>query len=153
PGIVGPVDLGETPDGKAFIAMQYIKGENLRSKIERLGMDFDEVAKIVRQAGQALSAAHDEGIIHCDLKPENIMLQDLGQGEFQTKLVDFGIAKVQNSQVASMSTGTSVAGTPYYMSPEQIQGRPGPETDVFALGVIAYEMLTGRRPFNPATAY
>ena len=153
PGVVNVTDSGVTPDGKSFLVMQLIRGENLRAMIRHEGMDFGLVAAIVRQAGQALTAAHNEGIIHCDLKPENIMLQDLGEGEYQVKIVDFGVAKVKNSQVADLSPGTSVAGSAYYMAPEQYEGRPSQESDIFALGVIAYEMMTGRRPFNPPTQY
>jgi class 3 adenylate cyclase len=116
-------------------------------------MDLGLAAEIIKQAGQALTAAHNEGIIHCDLKPENIMLQDLGEGEYQVKIVDFGVAKVKNSQVADQSPGTSVAGSAFYMAPEQYEGRPCQESDIFALGVIVYEMVTGRRPFNPPTQY
>jgi serine/threonine protein kinase len=147
PCIVGVIDSGETPDHKPFLAMQYVKGESLRPLIKQEGMDFDTVAPIIRQIGLALTAAHEQKIYHCDLKPENIMLQDLGEGELQVKVVDFGIAKIKDSQVAS-SSGTAVAGTPPYMAPEQIAGKPSASSDIFAMGVIAYEMLTGRRPFN-----
>src|SRR5215510_14098788 len=82
PGVVNVTDSGVTPDGKSFLVMQLIRGENLRAMIKHDGMDFDLVAAIVRQAGQALTAAHNQGIIHCDLKPENMMLQDLGEGEY-----------------------------------------------------------------------
>jgi serine/threonine protein kinase len=153
PGVVNVTDSGVTPDGKSFLVMQLIKGENLRAMIRHNGMDFELVAAIVRQAGQALTAAHEQGIIHCDLKPENIMLQDLGEGQYQVKIVDFGVAKVKNSQVVDAPLGTSVAGSAFYMAPEQYEGRPCPASDVFALGVIAYEMLTGRRPFNPPSQY
>jgi serine/threonine protein kinase len=145
-------DSGITPDGKSFLVMQLIKGESLRSMIKYEGMDLELAATIARQLGQALTAAHAEGVIHCDLKPENIMLQDLGEGEYQVKIVDFGVAKVQNSQVAA-TPGTAVAGTVFYMAPEQYEGKPCQASDVFALGVITYEMLTGRRPFNPTSPY
>lgn len=153
PGVVGVLDAGDTPDGKPFLVMQYVKGRTLRSMIRYEGMDFEQVATITRQAARALSAAHDQGVLHCDLKPENIMLQDLGEGEEQVKIVDFGIAKIRDSQVSSGSGDTRVAGTVPYMAPEQIQGKPSTATDIFALGVIAYEMLTGRRPFNPPNQY
>ena len=153
PGIVGVLDSGATPDGKPFLAMQFIKGKDLRSMISNEGLDFQFVAQVIRQMGQALSAAHEEGVLHCDLKPENIMLQDLGEGDYQVKIVDFGIAKVQDSKVSASQGGTKVAGTLPYMAPEQIQGRPSAASDIFALGVIAYEMLTGRLPFNPPSMY
>lgn len=153
PGIVGILDAGETPDGKPFLVMQFIRGVDLRSLIRVEGMAFAEVASIIQQAGLALTAAHDNGVIHCDLKPENIMLQDLGEGRLQVKLVDFGIAKIKDSQVKAGSDHTRVAGTTRYMAPEQIEGKPSAASDVFALGVIAYELVTGRCPFNPISQY
>lgn len=153
PGIVAVTDSGETPDKNLFLVMQYIKGGNLRSLIRSEGMDLKLTAQIVKQVGQALSAAHEHGILHCDLKPENIMLQDLGKGEYQVKLVDFGVAKIKKSESSAGDTGTRVAGTLPYVSAEQLQGRPSAASDIFAFGVIAYEMLTGRRPFNPFSQY
>jgi serine/threonine protein kinase/Tfp pilus assembly protein PilF len=153
PGVVGILDWGQTPDSKQFLVMQFVKGRSLRSLIKAEGMEFDEVAQIMRQTAQALSAAHDQGVLHCDLKPENIMLQDLGEGAYQVKIVDFGIAKIRDSQISSTSSETKVAGTLHYMAPEQLKGRPSTASDIFALGVIAYEMLTGRRPFNPPNQY
>jgi serine/threonine protein kinase len=149
PGVVGALDAGATPDGKPFLVMQFIKGQTLRSLMSNEGMEFDIVAQVIRQTSRALNAAHDEGIIHCDMKPENLMLQDLNEDEPQVKILDFGVAKVRNSQVGSGSVSTKVAGTIHYMAPEQIAGKPSALSDIFALGVIAYEMLTGRRPFNP----
>lgn len=153
PGVVEILDAGDTPDCKPFLVMQYIKGHALRSLIKYEGMNFNQVAGIIRQVGRALSAAHEQGVIHCDLKPENIMLQDLGEGEYQAKIVDFGIAKIKRSQVAAGVSDTRVPGTIFYMAPEQVQGKPSAASDIFALGVIAYEMLTGRRPFNPPNQY
>ncbi|HWX41289.1 MAG TPA: protein kinase [Blastocatellia bacterium] len=152
PGVVQVLDSGVTTDNRPFLVMQFVSGGTLRSMIKHEGMDFDLAARVLRQAGQALSAAHAQGIVHCDVKPENIMLQNLGEGEYQVKIVDFGVAKVQNSQVGSSFAATSVAGTAFYMAPEQYAGKPGTSSDIFALGVIAYEMLTGRRPFNPPSA-
>jgi serine/threonine protein kinase len=153
PGVVGVLDAGDAPDGKPFLVMQYVKGRDLRSMINNEGMSFDQAATIIRQTAHALSAAHDQGVLHCDLKPENIMLQDLGEGEYQVKIVDFGIAKIRDSQVRTGAQETKVAGTVNYMAPEQAQGNPTKASDVFALGVIAYEMLTGRRPFSPMTPF
>src|SRR5262249_20553526 len=120
---------------------------DLRSLIRPEGMDLEQVAVLIRQMGSALTAAHEQKIIHCDLKPENVMLQELSGGELQVKVVDFGIAKVKDSLVTG-NLPTNVAGTVPYMAPEQMQGKPTAASDIYALGVIAYEMVTGRRPFT-----
>jgi hypothetical protein len=133
--------------------MQYIEGKNLRSVMKPEGMNLAHVAHIIRQIGQALTSAHDRGIYHRDLKPENIMLQALGEGEDHVKLIDFGVATVKDSQVAANHATTMVAGTVGYMAPEQLIGKPSAASDIYALGVIAYEMVTGRRPFNPDSPY
>jgi len=117
-------------------------------------MSLDRSAEIIKQIGRALGAAHDRGIFHRDLKPENIMLQDFGAGEEQVKIIDFGIAKLKDSIVAPSTMTGATAGTVAYMAPEQLGGRPvSAATDIFAMGVIAYEMATGRKPFNPETGF
>ena len=100
PGIVGIIDAGELPNGKPFIVMQYVEGVTLRSVMNPEGMNLERAAELLRQIGRALTAAHNRGIFHRDLKPDNIMLQDLGHGEEQIKIIDFGIAKVKDSVVA-----------------------------------------------------
>jgi serine/threonine protein kinase len=148
PGVVGIFDAGEMPDGQLFVVMQFVEGVNLRSLLSKNGkqVDFEQTARIVDQVGRALTAAHDRGVLHCDLKPENIMLQTLQPGEEIVKLIDFGIAKIRDSKITSVEP-TKVAGTMEYMAPEQLGGSPTTASDVFSLGIIAYEMLTGRKPF------
>ena len=153
PGVVGVLHAGELPDGRPYIVMQYIEGGSLRSVMTRDGVGFARAASIFRQVGHALSNAHEHGIFHRDLKPENIMLQSLGDDEEYVKLIDFGIATVRDSKVTANHATTEVAGTVAYMAPEQLLGKPSASSDIFALGVIAYELLTGRRPFNPPTPY
>ncbi len=154
PGIVGVIDAGELPDGKPFIVMQYVAGFTLRSFMNPEGMDLNRVADLIKQIGRALSAAHDRGIFHRDLKPDNIMIQDLGEGEEQVKIIDFGVAKVKDSVIAKSTALNLSPGTVAYMAPEQLSNRPiTAATDIFALGTIAYEMITGRKPFNPETGY
>ncbi len=143
PGVVGVLDAGLTPEGHQFLAMQFIEGTTLRQAIVPGGMEHKRAADILRQIGQALSAAHEKGVWHRDLKPENVMLQNLG-GEDHVKLIDFGIAGIQNSQFSGV--GSRVAGSLSYMAPEQHAGRATAASDIYSLGVMAVEMLTGKRP-------
>jgi serine/threonine protein kinase len=154
PGIVGILDAGELADGKPFIVMQCVEGVTLRSVLRPEGMSLGHAARIIGQVADALGAAHEKGILHRDLKPENIMLHLLGGGGEQAKIIDFGIAKVRGSMVAPSTVVSATVGTIAYMSPEQLGAEPlTPASDIFALGAIAYEMLTGRRPFNPDSQY
>jgi serine/threonine protein kinase len=154
PSIVSVLDSGQSSDGNPYIIMQYVDGVSLRSQITSEGMDFGRAANIVRQIGRALTAAHDRGIFHRDLKPENIMLQKIDDGDEQVKIIDFGIAKVKDS-VISMTTGSNVAaGTAAYMSPEQLlAGSVTAATDIYSCAIIAYELVTGRRPMNPESSF
>jgi serine/threonine protein kinase len=153
PGVVGILDTGQLPDGTPFLVMQYIKGVSMRTLMKQEGLEFERASTFIRQLGQGLNAAHEIGVVHRDLKPENIMLRRVAGGE-QVKIIDFGIAKVRDSQVAPSTVFAEVAGTVAYMAPEQLTGRPvSPATDQFSLAVIAFEMLTGRRPFNPETQF
>jgi serine/threonine protein kinase len=153
PGVVGIFDADTLPDGRPYLVMEFVRGSNLRNFIkqanEGAGLQFMDVAEIVRQVGRALTAAHDEDIIHRDLKPENIMLRRNTSGDLQVKVIDFGIAKVRNSLIApSTATGLFIAGTWLYMAPEQLLGKKvDAACDIYALGVIAYELVTGRYPF------
>jgi serine/threonine protein kinase len=153
PGVVNVLGAGELPDGKPYIVMQYVNGVTLRSQIPVEGMDLERAAVILKQIGAALEHVHEQKILHRDLKPDNIMLQSL-KGEQHVKVVDFGIAKVKDSVVAPSTVDKVPIGTVLYMSPEQLRGgeRITAASDIYSMGVIAYEMVTGRRPFNPASA-
>jgi serine/threonine protein kinase len=153
PGVIGVLDAGEMLDGKPYLVMQFVEGTDLRAAMTAEGMNFQRAANILRQIGQALSMAHEKGVYHRDLKPENIMLENLDEDQEQVKLIDFGIARVVDSKVASDRETTAVAGTISYMAPEQLMGKPSATSDIYALGIIAYEMLCGRRPFNPESPY
>ncbi|HXU39527.1 MAG TPA: AAA-like domain-containing protein [Blastocatellia bacterium] len=153
PGVVGALDVGQMPDGRQYLVMQFVEGINLRSAMKVEGMDFARTSRIVQQISHALNAAHDKGVYHRDLKPENIMLQAIGGGEEYVKLIDFGIATVKDSQMATNRQTTAVVGTLAYMAPEQLMGRPMAASDVYALGIITYEMLTGRKPYYPESPY
>lgn len=153
PGVVSVLGSGKLADGNLYIGMQYVNGVTLRSQIPSEGMNFERAAAILKQVGAALDDVHEKGIFHRDLKPENIMLQTLKSGAEFVKIVDFGIAKVKDSVVAPSTVNEAPVGTVLYMSPEQLRGeKVSAVSDVYSMGVIAYEMVTGRRPFNPASA-
>ena len=150
PSVVGVFDFGELPSGSPYIVMKYVDGVTLRSCITPEGMPLQRVARLIRLLGSALAAAHKKGVLHRDLKPENIMLQTLSGGDEQPTIIDFGIAKVRNSLIAPSTAGPHTVGTYLYMSPEQFRAEPvTTASDIYSLGVIAYELITGRRPFNP----
>jgi len=110
-------------------------------------MNPKRAGELLRKIAQPLRAAHEQGVIHRDLKPENIMLQTAGDEEY-IKIIDFGIATVLETATATASILTRVVGTPAYMAPEQLQGRPSVASDIYGLGVIVFEMITGHLPFN-----
>ncbi|HKQ79186.1 MAG TPA: protein kinase [Blastocatellia bacterium] len=151
PSIVGALDSGAMPDGRLFFVMQFVEGVTLRSLARGELMDLARVAGLLRQIGGALSAAHDKGVVHRDLKPENVMVQTLSDGEDLVKLIDFGIASVKDSQFSTAAERTKVAGALPYMSPEQLRGQPEIASDVWAMGVITYELVTGHLPFDAET--
>jgi tetratricopeptide (TPR) repeat protein/tRNA A-37 threonylcarbamoyl transferase component Bud32 len=144
--VVRIFDIGET-DGMKFITMEYIAGSDLKSLIvERDKMPAEEAVDIIRQICLALEAAHGEGVVHRDLKPQNIMIEQTGR----VVVMDFGIAHSKDLPGATM-TGALV-GTPEYMSPEQAKGeKTDTRADIFAVGIIFYELLTGRVPFRAGT--
>jgi serine/threonine protein kinase len=152
PGVVKLIAAGDMPDGNPYIAMEYVAGYDLRSLIEpEKGLkEFDRVARVMRQLCDAIGAAHDAGIYHRDLKPENILIEEpAGDDETErVKVIDFGIATVKDS-LNERTKATLAAGTVRYMAPEQIKGRASAFSDIYALGIIAYELITGRTPFNP----
>ena len=146
-GVVRVVDRGELADGRPYIVMPYVDGVSLRTQILSGGMDLERAASILKQIGAALDHVHQKGIFHRDLKPENIMLR---RGTDSVVLIDFGIAKIRASLVAQSTVSEAIAGTLPYMSPEQLRGEKiTAASDVYSMGVVAYEMVTGRRPFNP----
>jgi serine/threonine protein kinase len=133
----------EEADGEQFIAMEYVEGVTLRSKIYESEISLDEAVSYVLQIGEALEEAHSKGVIHRDVKPDNIMVNPKNQ----VKVMDFGLARLKDAILQSRKSST--VGTLAYMAPEQIQGGEiDHRADIFALGVVLYEMLTRRLPFN-----
>ena len=153
PNVVGLLGAGQLDNGQRYTVMQRVTGLTLRSQIANEGMSLERAASILKQIGGGLDHVHDNGILHRDLKPENIMLQVLNDGTELVKIVDFGIAKVRESVVAPTTSHNVSVGTLAYMSPEQLRAGEEltPASDIFSLGVIAYEMITGRRPFNTSS--
>jgi eukaryotic-like serine/threonine-protein kinase len=149
PNVVSILDFGQRDNGKPFLVMQYVQGGSLRKAIPRDGLPLAQVAHIMKQTGRALSAAHDAGVLHRDLKPENVMVQTASEGEDQIKLIDFGIATI--GQLDSTTESSSTVGTYVYMAPEQFEGRSSVASDVYQMGVLAYELVTGIIPFRATT--
>ncbi len=153
PHVVQIFDHGVTPDGLPFIVMELLEGEDLATRIGRTGkLPVAEVAAIVNQAGKALGRAHARGIVHRDIKPDNIFLVDAG-GEAFVKLLDFGIAKRSADAALNMTSTGTMVGTPYFMSPEQVMSAKDADfrSDLWSLAVVAYNALTGRVPFFAET--
>src|SRR3954453_22295687 len=144
PNIVTVIDRGEQDD-RQFIVFEYVAGENLKGRIEREGpLPEDEAGRLALQIARALGFAHQQGLVHRDVKPQNVLLN----GDGQAKVTDFGIARSLDVKHGMTQTGT-VLGTSDYIAPEQAQGRPVDEhTDVYSLGVVLYELLAGEVPFS-----
>lgn len=155
PNICAVYEVGEA-DGRSFIAMQYVEGETLDSRIKRRRLELKESLTIASQIADALAEAHAHGIIHRDIKPSNVIISPRGQ----TKVMDFGLAKVIVSAIESeaetqslVTTPGAVVGTVPYMSPEQVKGAVvDARSDIFSFGLVLYEMVTGRQAFARKTA-
>ncbi len=150
--VVHVLDAGELPDKTPFLVMELLRGEDLRSLLRaQQRLPVARAIQIVREASRGVAAAHRAGVIHRDLKPENLFLVRREGEEERCKVLDFGVAKTETSELTQ--TGT-VIGTIKYMAPEQLEDSAsvGPVTDVYALGVILYECLTGDTPFGGNTA-
>lgn len=152
PNIVRILDAGTMPNGDPYIVMEHIPGQSLRKMLDAEGtVPLALAADIVESVGAALASAHAQKILHRDIKPENIMLTPTDDGGCRVRLIDFGIARVVDSVTGPHTQVVHTVGTLRYMAPEQLQGvvEQTPAVDVYALGVVTYEMLTGDRPFKP----
>ncbi len=158
PNTIKFYESGQLDDGKLFVAMEFIQGESLAHVIARGPIPPQRVEHILSQVCGSLGEAHEHGIVHRDIKPENIILTQKGsKGDF-VKVLDFGIAKrdesAEDAAHAKLTRQGMVLGTPPYMSPEQFTGMPlKPMSDIYSLAIVAYEMLTGTLPFQAATPW
>ena len=153
PNVAAVFDYGES-DGVVYLVMEYVDGEPVNRILEReTVMTPNRAVDIARQVAEALVSAHELGIVHRDLKPDNIIIAPAKNGREVAKVVDFGIAKaVEEGPNESLTRTGLVIGTPEYMSPEQLLGDPvDARSDIYSLGCILYQMLTGRRPFDEPT--
>ena len=148
PGIVRYVAHGVTPAHQPYLVMEWLEGEDLSQRLERGRLAVDETLILLRQVADGLAVAHARGVIHRDLKPSNLFLP-AGSLE-RVKVLDFGIAKPADALRSSKARAGAMVGTPGYMAPEQARGEDDVDTraDIFALGCVAFECLTGRRAFE-----
>ncbi len=148
PNIVEVQDFNTLPSGQPYLVMELLRGESVAQRLQRGPFTPDEVRRVVRQVGSALKAAHDVGVVHRDLKPDNLFLTPTDMGD-ALKVLDFGISKLADSRTVQ-TTESTLIGTPLYMSPEQALGNNKDitaQSDVFSLGSICYELLTGQPAF------
>ncbi len=152
PNVVSVHDFGQLPDGRFLLAMEYIEGESLGALVDRIGrLPVPRALHILAQLADAVDHAHAHGVVHRDLKPENMMLvEHRGQADI-VKVLDFGIAKIvaPDHKSVGLTRQGQVFGTPAYMAPEQFASlAPDPRSDLYAFGVIAFELVTGETPFS-----
>ncbi len=153
PNIVEVFDAGELTDGRLYLVMEFLTGRNLYEEVQHVGpLPVARACHVMRDTGRAIRAAHEVGIIHRDLKPDNVMLADRGRDEGElVKVLDFGISSSaeRNEGEQRLTTVGQALGTPEYMAPEQAKGAPPDERfDIYAMGVMFYELLTGDPPWH-----
>ncbi|MEP6492649.1 MAG: serine/threonine-protein kinase [bacterium] len=155
PNVCHIIRLGETEDGLVYVVMPFVEGEILADRTNRRGsLPLDEVCRLVRDMSLGLHLAHDLKIVHRDLKPENIMVCKAADGSDYAVVMDFGLAKERKAgaELQKLTATGIILGTPEFMSPEQLRGKPlDARTDIYSLGLMTYEMLTGKLPFQGRT--
>ena len=159
PNVAAATDFGKLDDGSFFLVLEFVEGQSLRDAMNKGRLDLGRALRVLRQVAAALGQAHQLGIVHRDLKPENVMLVERGGEPDFVKVLDFGIAKVPVGEIVKDAPGSAkgpvltqlgmVYGTPEYMAPEQALGQNvDPRADIYALGILTYEMIAGVRPFD-----
>jgi eukaryotic-like serine/threonine-protein kinase len=151
PNLVAVTDVGRAVDGAPYLVMEFLQGEDCAHLLRRLGpLPVVRAADIVLQVCRGLAVAHKAGIVHRDLKPENLFVTDAGDGSDRVKVLDFGIAQIRSPDRSRLTRTGATMGTANYMSPEQAHGAGDIDsrTDVWSLGVVLYELLSGRKPFE-----
>lgn len=148
PNIIAIYDWGERDNQVVFMALEYVEGHTLERIVRNQPMALEQAIHVAHQIALALQAAHVLGVIHRDLKPANIMLSQTSEGDYVVKVLDFGMAKmlskIEDESIVELTREGMAVGTPRYIAPEQARGLPvGPTTDLYALGLLLYEMLTG----------
>lgn len=151
--IVKVLDFGQLDNGRLFLAMDYVEGEDLGSRIKReKTIRLSQAVPLLKQVCQGMRHSHDNGVLHRDIKPSNVLLLKDKKGD-QVKLVDFGIAKIEDSKQQNLTGNGAALGSPPYMSPEHIRGKDASKaSDIYSFGCMMFEMLTGKPPFLGDTA-
>ena len=156
PNIVATYDCGQLADGRMYLTMEYVQGTSLDALVKQRGpLPIQLALGILAEVADALHYAHSVGVVHRDIKPHNLVLADHPDGKI-VRVLDFGMAKIMGTDLKEsmvLSADGSIFGTPQYMSPEQCRGLPpDPRTDIYALGIVAFELLLGEVPFRGALA-
>jgi serine/threonine protein kinase len=146
PGLIDIRAAARSLDDVPYLVMEYLEGQNLAALVDRGGLGLTAVVGIGAQVASALGALHAAGVIHCDVKPENVFVMNDAAGPYpRIKVIDFGVSRLVEEAPPEES---SIAGTPAYMAPEQWRGRPEQASDVYAVGCMLYELVTGETPFD-----
>ena len=156
PNVCHIMRLGETEDGLVYVVMPFVEGELLADRTNRLGqIPLEDTVRFVRDMSEGLHLAHQLKIVHRDLKPENVMICRREDGKEYAVVMDFGLAKERRADpsIAKLTATGIILGTPEFMSPEQIRGKPlDARSDIYALGIVAFEMFSGKLPFQGRNA-